>query len=374
MNNKYLTYQQIEAYALSHYEMHGKKLGFGDIVNNLYQSGQNLQEKPSLPDRKQWKFMSQDEFRQVISHTPVAMFFTEAPCGSEAIFAEAIMPSELEVYTTKYVRGISEYMHTHNFFEVNYVMNGSCNMSFGNETRLLNQGDVCIIAPHSRHDTSIEDDSLVISLLLREATFETTFFKLIAQEDLLASFLRSILFSGKDSANFLLFKTDNSEELFNNIRDIFMECHLSDIYSNTCAVSRVHLFFSLLLREYSGSIQLFENKKTSDDHANFIQILKYLQDHYQAMTLNQLADIFHYNPSYLSRMIKKNSGRSLVEILTELKINKASVLLLHTNSKIETVSEHVGYNSVDHFSRQFKKSFGVSPQKYRQLAGQLPRQ
>lgn len=55
--------------------------------------------------------------------------------------------------------------HTY-FFEVNYVMRGTCKMVFENETQELTTGQLCIIAPYSRHDVTISDDSIVISLML----------------------------------------------------------------------------------------------------------------------------------------------------------------------------------------------------------------
>ena len=144
-----------------------------------------------------------------------------------------------------------------------------------------------------------------------------------------------------------------------------MESYISDAYSNTCIVSRIHLFFSLLLRRYSNTIQIYDSQKSSNTHADFTQILFYIQNHYQNVTLENLAAVFHYNMSYLSRMIKKNTNQTLVDILTNMKMTKATELLCHTNLKLEQISSIVGYDNTDHFSKLFKRIYAMTPSDYR---------
>lgn len=363
----YVTYAQVEEYALKHYERYGTKTSFKTIVKYLFEHQHYKDDTPALPSQIFWSYISDPAFFSLLNELPVKNVFAVPSTQQDtAIMAESIMPENLEVYALKYIRYIVEKMHTHNFFEVNYVMSGKCKMIFENEIRELTTGQLCIIAPHSRHDVTVDDDSVVVSLMLRKNTFETTFFKLLAQEDLLATFFRNILYSQKESANYMLFSTDNSEEIRSAIKNVFMECHLSDSYSNTCVVSRIHLFFSLLLRRHSDTIQFYDHQQNMGSHGNFTQVLQYIQSNYQTVTLEQLATVFHYNSSYLSRLIKKNTGQTLLDILTNLKMSKASDLLLHTNLKIEEIAVLSGYQSVDHFSRLFKKNNGMSPQKYRQ--------
>lgn len=386
MTQNYVTYQQVETWVTQYYQKHGRRTDFVTAVRTL------LKEKPfsslndrlclPLPNRKEWQTLSQEDFFDVLLRLPVNTPFWDNPSenfnsigstgiwnrANGTIFAESIMPSELEVYALRYVRDIVQRLHIHNFFEVNYVLSGSCQMVFEQETLSLQEGNLCIIAPNSRHDVTVSDESQVISLMLRQNTFDLTFFHLMAQDDLLASFLRNILYSSDASAGYLLFSTDNSDELFYAIRDIFMECHLADRYSNTCVISRVHLLFGLLLRDYGTTIRFYEEQKNLGRHGNdhnFPALLQYIQNHYQTVTLDSLAAAFHYNPSYLSRLIKKQTGKTLTEILTHFKLSRASYLLLHTSLKISDIAEFIGYDNVDHFSRQFRKQFGVSPKNYR---------
>ena len=143
-----------------------------------------------------------------------------------------------------------------------------------------------------------------------------------------------------------------------------MECYVNDLYSNACIASRIQLLFALLIRRFGKQISFYDTKRNADDRADFAQILWYIQKNYTTVTLQSLAETFHYNPSYLSSLIKKNTGRTLFDILSDLKMNEAAELLRHTNMKISQISDILGYDSVDYFSRLFKKTYGVPPKQY----------
>ena len=394
----YITYAQMEAQAVRHFQRYHDRTSFQTIARDLFARREYREGVPDLPRDITWSALSDEAFYDVMLRLPVRDIFRDAadtaspqagadgifpaqarrhrdadsilPGSAYAIAAEAIMPETLEVYAIRYIRDIVERMHTHNFFEVNYVFSGKCNMIFENETRELTAGELCIIAPHSRHDVTVTDESIVVSLMLRQSTFETTFFALLAQEDLLASFFRGILYSRTETANYMLFSTDNSPEIRASIKDIFMESHIRDSYSAGCIVSRVQLLFSLMLRRYADSIRFYENQKNTTEHTSVTRLLQYIQTHAGTVTLASLADTFGYNPSYLSRLIRNVTGRTLTQILTTYRLKTAVGLLVQTNLSIEAIARTVGYDSVDHFSRQFKRCCGMPPREYRRR--QLP--
>ena len=66
-------------------------------------------------------------------------------------------------------------------------------------------------------------------------------------------------------------------------------------------------------------------------------------------------------PNYLSSLIKKNTGKTFVELLTEKRIEAAREMLLGTPMKIGEIAEKCGYNDQHYFSYCFKKETGISP-------------
>lgn len=366
----FVTYRQVEHAAEEHFMKYNTKSDFKTIVSYLFHQKKILYDIPHIPCKITWSQMDDTSFFQVLTELPIMPLFLQPHFAvpekpGKAIFAESIMPENLEVFAIVYVRNIAERMHTHNFFEINYVFSGTCYMVFENEKRCLSAGDICIIAPGSRHDITFDDDTIAVSLMIRQNTFERTFFQLLAQEDLMASFFRGILYSNTENANYMFFSTGTDHpDVKNTIKDIFMECYDTDIYSNACATSRMHLLFALLLRRFSHTIQIYDTEKSIAGRSDFTQILLYIQKNFTSVSLNSLAETFHYNPSYLSSIVKKNTGRNLSDIIINLRMSKASDLLKNTDLKVTEVATLVGYDSTDHFSRLFKRTYGMSPGQY----------
>lgn len=83
------------------------------------------------------------------------------------------------------------------------------------------------------------------------------------------------------------------------------------------------------------------------------------------MSLNLLSERLHCSPNYLSGLIKRNVGKSFIDILTESRMLKAKELLMSTTKKIMEISEEVGYSDQHYFSYSFKKYFNESPNQMR---------
>lgn len=97
------------------------------------------------------------------------------------------------------------------------------------------------------------------------------------------------------------------------------------------------------------------------------QAVQIIQDRYaqQDLSVMIISEEIGVSPNYLSSLIKKTTGSSLVEILTKKRIEKAMELLQCTGMKIGEITELCGYKDQYYFSHCFKKLTGVSPNKYR---------
>lgn len=87
--------------------------------------------------------------------------------------------------------------------------------------------------------------------------------------------------------------------------------------------------------------------------------------HMPDLTLAFIAERLHVSPVYLSRLFKQELGLSFIQILTQIRLQKAAHLLKISDWTIQEIAEHVGYNSQHYFSTAFKKANGVSPNQYR---------
>lgn len=110
--------------------------------------------------------------------------------------------------------------------------------------------------------------------------------------------------------------------------------------------------------EYENEIQ--------KSHTIIDKINQYVKEHYQEdIDRRVIAAEFFLAPEYLSKMYKKQTGKSLTDYIGEYRIEQAKILLKKGELRIGDVSEAVGFKNFTYFSTMFKKYTGVSPNQYR---------
>ncbi|MCG8124397.1 MAG: helix-turn-helix transcriptional regulator, partial [Candidatus Thiodiazotropha taylori] len=73
------------------------------------------------------------------------------------------------------------------------------------------------------------------------------------------------------------------------------------------------------------------------------------------------------SPSYLSDLLKKETGRTVQQHIQDTVIDKAKNLLLSTNEQVSQIAYGLGFDYPQHFSKLFKSRTGMSPAEYRRL-------
>jgi AraC-like DNA-binding protein/ligand-binding sensor protein len=89
------------------------------------------------------------------------------------------------------------------------------------------------------------------------------------------------------------------------------------------------------------------------------------------LSLGQVAKAVNASSFYFCKLFKKSTGINFIDYLSQLRIDKAKNLLLNPNCLVSEIAFEVGFQSLTHFNRVFKKMTGVSPSQYR---AQLPTQ
>lgn len=92
----------------------------------------------------------------------------------------------------------------------------------------------------------------------------------------------------------------------------------------------------------------------------------YVDRHYtEELTLTSLAERYHVESSYFSRMFRQEEGKNLILYITERRIEKAKEYIEKTETNLTEIAFLVGYDDYTYFSRVFKKNTGFSPREYR---------
>lgn len=113
-------------------------------------------------------------------------------------------------------------------------------------------------------------------------------------------------------------------------------------------------------------LQNLEQEKRAKTIISAVQ--KHVQQHLDnqdELTLVRLAELVYFNPSYLSRLFKQETGLNLSDYIHSARMNKAMDLLRNPDIKIHEVAERVGYVSSANFTRSFRRYTQMTPQEYR---------
>ena len=109
----------------------------------------------------------------------------------------------------------------------------------------------------------------------------------------------------------------------------------------------------------------------SEGQQNIIdgKVIPYIQEHFsETLTVTEIADYAALNAQYMMRLFKKRTGISVLEYVTNCRMEKAKELLRSTDWNNEIVSEKLGYASSGYFIKLFKKTFGMTPREFRKAS------
>lgn len=95
----------------------------------------------------------------------------------------------------------------------------------------------------------------------------------------------------------------------------------------------------------------------------------YIKNHLaDDLSVTHLAEVFNYNPSYISRLFKQVCGETLSQYIKNARLGRAKTLLQSTDLPIQKISAQVGFDTVQYFSMVFRKETGTTPKAFRSSA------
>lgn len=149
---------------------------------------------------------------------------------------------------------------------------------------------------------------------------------------------------------------DPDRTLHINREFISLMPHLNNV-EELCA------WLSKITNEYIDSIFGFIDAK----HSNAIhRCIQYIGAHFsEKISLEEMARMVYFSPSYLSRVFKEETGSSFNGYLNNIRIEKSKELLRKTNMHLSDIAQTVGFVDQSYFTKVFKKITGIAPNKYR---------
>ncbi|MBQ7679027.1 MAG: helix-turn-helix domain-containing protein [Butyrivibrio sp.] len=81
--------------------------------------------------------------------------------------------------------------------------------------------------------------------------------------------------------------------------------------------------------------------------------------------ISEIADVFGYNPKYLSHLFAEIRGIPLKQFIMNQKIDAANFMLADNDRTVTEIAERLGFSDVHNFARTYKKHTGLTPSEYR---------
>lgn len=241
-------------------------------------------------------------------------------------------------------------MHHHDFLEISIVLEGEACYQFEQETvQTVKSGSIMLFNPgvnHKEYQTE-QTHSHQLHIGLRNISLEG---------------LKRNFFSNKqpllDLGEFQHQVMENSWRLVQESRDEKREFQLMQ----KALVIQILIFILRGLEEKRTNIlpYLTKSEKRQQQIVNFT--IYFLENNYkEEITLEKLAQDQFISPTYLSKIFKEATGASPINYLIDIRLKRAKEMLKNGKLTIKEVALAVGYQDAYHFSKSFKKQYGIAP-------------
>ncbi len=247
--------------------------------------------------------------------------------------------------------------HTHMNAEIMYVEQGECEISiFDKEQKAytLKKGQFILINSLIKHKLIINKTKPCKMLNLEFSPTQNDSFnvyKMIEDSKELSS-----MFSIIDS-NMIFNDTASVDKIIKLIH--------SELTSNYQIESSLRV--NALIIELLIGIVRCHNNSLSESNIYISKAMDFIKNNFSNdISAEDIANHCFITSVYLQRIIKKKTGKTLLELLTNFRISQAIKFIENTTLPLTDIAFHCGFNSRQNFYVAFKKVVGVSPAVYRE--------
>ena len=244
------------------------------------------------------------------------------------------------------------YRHWHEHLELWYLKKGRTEIASGSKTAFLNAGDLAVFHPNELHSGfGLHSEQEFCCIIISPAFFESGYAE---SRTLFESFIH------QDHTVSTLF------------RDIFKEYQYQNAGFDYAVKGKIYELIVYLIRNYAAETltgrQLFAHEKSLE---RMRIVLQYIEENLaKQINTATLAKLLHMSQYHFCRLFREATGRSVVQYVNEMRIDKACRILKETNLNITEAGLTVGFSDSNYFSRTFKKYCGITPSGYRKACEQ----
>ena len=236
------------------------------------------------------------------------------------------------------------------------ILSGEGSIEIDSEKCITNQNEMYVINPGTEYRVC-SGANQKIAVINFDTTYDFSHIKdpvLSVDIDLFENHLimdTSKLHLLKDSVYEIPYSALN---LLEEMYEVYMREDMNTEIKNFMLSSKLAYIFSKML----------DNKKNTNSLST--AIYKYIIDNaYSKLTLEKVAEMFNYSPSYIEKTLRKNYNISFRQLIGETRMKKAIWLLENTSLSCAEISSQLGFYSAQHFTQMFKKKYNKKPTDFR---------
>lgn len=250
--------------------------------------------------------------------------------------------------------------HTHDYVEVVYMCEGETTHIVNGKRIKLRQGELLFLGQSATHEVCKAGESdVAVNFIVLPDFFASSLSVIGEEETPLRRFLVDCLCGQNDGPGYLHFCVAEVMPIQNLLENLIWTL-LWDT-PNKRKVSEMTM--ALLFLQLMGHTDTLET--VDHEEAAVWKVLRYVESNYVSGSLTEAAELLHYDLSWLSREIKRKTGKNYTQIIQEKRLAQAAFLLKNTDRNVADISVAVGYENVSYFHRIFTAAFGKSPKHYR---------
>lgn len=271
--------------------------------------------------------------------------------------SEKFLNEKQLIMMRKHTRFVDFPLHTHNYVELNYVVQGEMFQIINGKEIYLRQGELVLLNQYIAHEikASTKDD-LIINFIIHPTFFESIY-RFLNQGTLIQQFIIDSRFASEQKGQSLIFRSGKIEEVQKIMERLLVEMlNPSDFSEPT-----INLHMGLLLLELTKNISCVEQHKQNKQYPLILEVLNYIEQNYVDASLELISKQLNQSYSTMSRLIKQQTEFTFKQLVQEKRLSKSFELLCNTTIPITEVASIVGYENYSYFYRIFQEKYIRTP-------------
>lgn len=289
---------------------------------------------------------------------------------ADVIDAKKLLEAGKMIQVRTHTRFVHFPKHTHNYIEVIYMCSGSTRHIVNGEEVVLRQGELLFLNQKVTQEIyPAGENDIAVNFIILPEFFDYGLKMMETEENLLRDFIIDCLRGENGTNGYLHFKVADILPVQNLVENLIWT--IMHRQPNKRSINQATM--GLLFLQLMNCMDKLETDEGSGRQKLIITVLSYIESHYRDGELSELAESLHYDVYWLSKEIKKRTGKTYTELLQAKRLGQAAYLLGTTSMSVMEVALAVGYDNISYFHRIFQKKYGCTPRAYR-LCASLPRQ